>query len=113
MRHRRRKSRKSNWDTQFIKKGGRLIDKSKKAEGFGNIYSGKRTEWGARPMSKDQIESCGRNALRTISKLLEQDPRLRAEIKEYAKLHPYRRKKKEASILVMDQNKGVPRSYIS
>lgn len=73
----------------------------------------KRTEWGARPMSKDQIESCGRNALRTISKLLEQDPRLRAEIKEYAKLHPYRRKKKEASILVMDQNKGVPRSYIS
>lgn len=71
----------------------------------------KRTEWNARPVSQEQIESCGRNAMRTITKLLEQNQGLREEIKEYAKQHPYQRRKKEPIILPFAQKQEAPGSH--
>lgn len=72
-----------------------------------------RTEWNVRPISQEQIESCGRNAMRKITQLLEQNPELRDEIKEYAKKHPYHRRKKEIPNLLCVQNKGTTGSYVS
>lgn len=67
----------------------------------------------ANPISQEQIESCGRNAMRTIAKLLEQNPELREEIREYAKHHPYQRRKKSTSALPFVQTHGASGSYIA
>lgn len=50
---------------------------------------------------------------RTIAKLLEQNPELREEIKEYAKQHPYQRRKKSTSALPYVQKHGTSGSYIA
>lgn len=71
-----------------------------------------RTEWNVRPISQEQIESCGRNAMRKITQLLEQNPELRDEIKEYAKKHPYHRKKGNTKF-TMCSKKGTTGSYVS
>lgn len=49
--------------------------------------------------------------MRTITKLLEQNPGLREEIKEYAKQHPYQRRKKEPIILPFAQKQEAPGSH--
>lgn len=47
-----------------------------------------RTERDAKPLSKEQIESAGRVAMRLIGDALENNPDLRTQVKDYSKLHP-------------------------
>lgn len=53
-----------------------MLIRTKSQKELGKYIPEIRTEWNAHPISQEQIESCGRNAMRKITQLLEQDPEL-------------------------------------
>lgn len=53
-----------------------MLIRTKSQKELGKNIPEIRTEWNAHPISQEQIESCGRNAMRKITQLLEQDPEL-------------------------------------
>ncbi len=69
----------------FINKEDYLLRKRTKSYEF--YLPQVRTERDAKPLSKEQIESAGRVAMRLICDALESHPDLRTQVKDYTKLN--------------------------